>query len=424
MKKIKKSLAVLSFLVLTTACSSGKNETIKIEDNQYYAGFQALDKGEWDTAVSLFEKNLDEQPEDITPYIGMARALIGAGELKTAKETLFKALEMEPETENALFYLGEVSQKLEDYDQAVICYEKLMELRPEDALVKERLIDNLWKTDDNENKYNVSLYIYEQDNSYLQNLLWACSACKDEQKMDAVLELTKDTDQYDPVKALFESYTALKNGDREKAETILFDIDNSEKLFQYGKLYYGECDGQKNLNGLGVGIQKVFGQYGAMVGTWSSGYWDGDCTAWNGKITNMTSRSNGIKRKGKRRESNIYRGIWQAGRPEGEVVHDNSSSLTYDDEAQPYHSGQENTVLHFANGGAQGETVTRRKIYNNYNQRWEDSDNIHHVFVDGKPSLFEIEAYDGKKEVYEAYINGNFVMRYEETMCDCSYIWK
>ena len=94
MKKI--SLAVLSFLVLATACSSGKTKAIKIEDNQYYAGFQALDKGEWDAAVSLFEKGIEQQ-EDTTSYMGMARALIGAGELEKAKETLVRVLEMEPE---------------------------------------------------------------------------------------------------------------------------------------------------------------------------------------------------------------------------------------------------------------------------------------------------------------------------------------
>lgn len=423
MKKIKISLAVLSFLVLAAACSSGKTKAIKIEDNQYYAGFQALDKGEWDAAVSLFEKGIEQQ-EDTTPYMGMARTLIGAGELEKAKETLVKVLEMEPEMENALFYLGEVSQKLEDYSQAVICYEKLMELRPEDTLVKERLMDNLWKTDDNENKYNISLKIYEQDNSYLQNLLWACSVCKDEQKMDEMLELIKDTDQYYPVKALFESYTALKNGDREKAETILFDLENSEKLFQYGTLYYGECDGQKNKDGLGIGIQKVFGKYGVVVGTWSGGYWDGDCTAWSGDITNITSQSNGVERKGKRYQTNIYRGTWREGRPEGEIIHDNWLSLTYDDETQPYHKVQENTVLHFANGGAQGETITQRKYYSNYYQRWEAQDTVHHVFVDGKPSPFEIETSEGKKEVYEAHIDDNRVMYYEETMCECSYIWK
>lgn len=424
MKRMKICLALLSLTLLTTACASKRPKAIKIEDNQYFAGFQALDQGDWDRAAELFQKSVDEQPEDIAPYIGLARARINTGNYKEAEGILKKALEIRPDAENALFYLGEVSQKLEDYDLESECYDKLMDLKPDDNLVKDRMIGAIWKIDDDEKRYDYSVKIYQQDDSYLQNLLWACSASQDESKMDAVLELLKDTNQYYPVKSLFDAYTLLKNGDREGAEAVLFDVENSKKLFECGKLYYGNCDGKKNKNGIGVGIQKVFGQYGAMAGSWKNGYWEGECTAWTGSIANTTSRNNGVERKGKRYEESTYAGTWREGKPEGEIFHNYRCDRIYDDEGQPHHREQENTTLYFENGGAQGETITERLYYSNYKQAWEDQGTkLYHVFLDGKPISFEIETYEGKKEVYEADMNEYGAAFYEEDPCECSYKW-
>lgn len=424
MNKMKKSVVLLSFLLLTTACSSGKTEEIKIEDNRYYPGFQALDQGNWEEAAELFGKNTEEETGDITPYIGLARAQIGADNLEEAKEALIKAAEIDPKAENVLFYLGEVSQKLEDYDLAADCYDSLMELKPEDGIVKERLVDYIWKIDDDEKRYDISLKIYEQDNTYLQNLLWACAAWPDGQKMDSILKLIENTDSYYAVKALYESYQAVKDGDQEKAESILFDNEKAEQLFMVGKLYYGECDSRKNMNGIAVGIQTIFDEKGAIIGNCKDGYWEGECTAWNVDLIKITSRSNGVERKGKGYNSNTYRGLWQKGRPEGEILHELRFSRQYDDEPQPYHTERVSTRLNFSNGGAQGETVTQRFYYSNYKQMWEDMGTIHHVFADGEPTLFEIDTYEGKKEVYEARMNNGHVTGYDESPCDCSYIWK
>lgn len=422
MKKTAFCCILLLALITAGACSS-KTSAVKLEDNANFEAFKALDGGEWEKAIGLFESLTGEADAQAVSYIGLARAQIGAGKLEDARETLNRIADQDQE--NALFYLAEVNCRLEDYSSASDCYYRLMELEPENKTVKDRLCETMWKTKDYGRIYEIAFAMFRQEPEnirYLNQLLKACAILEEGSRSGEVLEALKDTEYYQVVKALTDAFEERKNGNIEGARSLLFDIGKVNLYEKAGSLYYGEYDENGIANGFGVSVQKVFGNPGVMIGNWKNGLWEGECAAWFGMESTATRTVNGIRTEGIHYTMQEYKGIWKEGVPHGKVTESIEYWSVFEGQENRGGHSYEETVLQMVNGMAHGRTVTAY-YYERNGERRLSGETIHE-FKDGKPQPFSAMTQDGERMVYETQADENGeIYHYEEQDCGCEYIW-
>jgi len=93
-----------------------------------YYGFKALEEGRNSDAVSFFNEALKINDEDEMIFYNFARALYNDGQATKADSVLKRALEINPEFEPALMYLGNISRAQGREDLAVDYYEKVINI--------------------------------------------------------------------------------------------------------------------------------------------------------------------------------------------------------------------------------------------------------------------------------------------------------
>jgi tetratricopeptide (TPR) repeat protein len=111
---------------------SGKNGTTQLE-----AGMVALDEKHYSQAIDLFELILSENPSMkeavLKPYtkalLGKASKMVQSDPEK-AEKLLLRAVEFNPESVEGFFQLGLLYVGQENYNQAIIQYNKAAELNP------------------------------------------------------------------------------------------------------------------------------------------------------------------------------------------------------------------------------------------------------------------------------------------------------
>jgi tetratricopeptide (TPR) repeat protein len=91
-----------------------------------YQGLKALEKGNNSEAVRLFNEVLKTDAEDEMIFYNFARALFNDGQYTRADSVLKVALEINPDFEPALMYLGNIAAYRNEADLALKYYERLI----------------------------------------------------------------------------------------------------------------------------------------------------------------------------------------------------------------------------------------------------------------------------------------------------------
>ncbi|MBG0858945.1 MAG: tetratricopeptide repeat protein [Bacteroidales bacterium] len=91
-----------------------------------YIGYQALQAGKPDEAINHFQTALEEGDEDEMIFYNFARALYSTGHHEKADSVLRKGLEMNPESEPVLMYLGNIAKAQKRSDDAAGYYRRLI----------------------------------------------------------------------------------------------------------------------------------------------------------------------------------------------------------------------------------------------------------------------------------------------------------
>ena len=93
-----------------------------------YLGYKALEEGRNQDAIRLFEEALKINDGDEMIFYNFARALFNDGQTTKADSALNEALEINPEFEPALMYLGNIAGEQGKEDKAAEYYEKVISI--------------------------------------------------------------------------------------------------------------------------------------------------------------------------------------------------------------------------------------------------------------------------------------------------------
>ncbi|MFH1416016.1 MAG: tetratricopeptide repeat protein [Elusimicrobiota bacterium] len=125
--KVKKYVilsGVVLFAVSTVFASDRYSELLK-------EGTEAVNAGESQKAETVFSGLIENDPARPEAYFAMAVMYISKGDPKTAKKYLIESLEKESGYAQSYYLLGRVSEKLQEYDDAMRYYLKYIELEPD-----------------------------------------------------------------------------------------------------------------------------------------------------------------------------------------------------------------------------------------------------------------------------------------------------
>jgi tetratricopeptide (TPR) repeat protein len=90
-------------------------------------GYNALIEGRGEEAIRYFEKALIFDDRDEMIYYNYATALYNRGETQKADSALKKSLELNPDFELALMYLGNIARSQNRADEAIAYYDKVIQ---------------------------------------------------------------------------------------------------------------------------------------------------------------------------------------------------------------------------------------------------------------------------------------------------------
>jgi tetratricopeptide (TPR) repeat protein len=91
-----------------------------------FFGYEALQSGNTEDALKYFEKALKINYKDEMIYYNFASALFDDGQTEKADSALIKCLEINPDFEPALMYLGNIAAAQKRTDEAIAYYEKVI----------------------------------------------------------------------------------------------------------------------------------------------------------------------------------------------------------------------------------------------------------------------------------------------------------
>jgi tetratricopeptide (TPR) repeat protein len=93
-----------------------------------YYGYKALEEGRNSDAINFFREALKIVNDDEMIFYNFARALFNEGNIAEADSVLNKALEVNPEFEPALMYLGNIARSHGDGDKAIMFYDRVISI--------------------------------------------------------------------------------------------------------------------------------------------------------------------------------------------------------------------------------------------------------------------------------------------------------
>jgi len=99
---------------------------LKRESTDDYNGYKALTEERYDDAIDYFEKALQVDNKDELIFYNFAAALYNAGHFERADSVLKKGLEVNPDYEPILMYLGNISRNQGKTSEAIFYYEKVI----------------------------------------------------------------------------------------------------------------------------------------------------------------------------------------------------------------------------------------------------------------------------------------------------------
>ncbi len=117
-------------------------------------GMEAQIKGEWKTAVDIFENITSSYPKEKEPFVWLAWAYDWTGQLDKAIASLRRAIEIDPGFAQAFNELGYRYINKGEYQNAVTSFKKYVELRPTEANSHDSLGDAYTRMGEYENALN------------------------------------------------------------------------------------------------------------------------------------------------------------------------------------------------------------------------------------------------------------------------------
>lgn len=99
---------------------------LKRESKEDYLGYLALNEGKTEDAVKYFTKVLESGVQDEMIFYNFAAALIDSGSFNKADSILKKGLEINPDFELILMYLGNIARFQKRDDEAIFYYERVI----------------------------------------------------------------------------------------------------------------------------------------------------------------------------------------------------------------------------------------------------------------------------------------------------------
>jgi tetratricopeptide (TPR) repeat protein len=102
-------------------------------------GWQAIQAGEAERAVSLFQQALASRPNDDLSHFGAGLAAHMLGREDDAERSLKRALVLNSRLTDASKLLGDIEYGLGNVEEAIAAYERVLTERPGDAAIRERL---------------------------------------------------------------------------------------------------------------------------------------------------------------------------------------------------------------------------------------------------------------------------------------------
>jgi tetratricopeptide (TPR) repeat protein len=99
---------------------------IKRKTKDDYSGYVALNEGRNDEAVKYFENAVKIDDRDEMIFYNFAAALYNTGKYQRADSVLKKGLEINPDFELILMYLGNIARSKNKTEEAIAYYEKVI----------------------------------------------------------------------------------------------------------------------------------------------------------------------------------------------------------------------------------------------------------------------------------------------------------
>ena len=118
-----KNLTKFILLFLTALLFSNCAATL------YDQGRSSLDDGQYIQAIAIFKEELKTNPYNYQALRDLGIAELKNNDLQNAEVSLLKAKVIKPGDDETIFYLGMLSEKLGDYDEAIDYYKKCLSLK-------------------------------------------------------------------------------------------------------------------------------------------------------------------------------------------------------------------------------------------------------------------------------------------------------
>ena len=419
MRKITSCILAGVAAIALAGCASQESANNRVGENKYFDSYAYLNEGQWEDAISSFQKQIGRDEPELIALLGLARAQIGAEKWEDANQTLNSGLKRYPADRKLLERAGWTANKLNRYDEAVVHYTVMWQETPKDSRIRMLLVENLWLTTEFDNIYHISLELYKQypdDSEYLKNVLRACSIVGIEGHIQEILDISAGSRYEELTKALYESYEAAKAGQEEQAKDLLFRSELMKELHLNVMFVLGDCGADGKRDGVTVAIWPFFGEPGAIVGRQQNDVWEGMCSAWKSRINEtIYNEWTGNSISGVAHKEVYMDGIWQNGKPEGEYTIKEINYSVYEQNPSYEWYHEDSTKVNFVNGKAEGRTITERR-----DESDESIRQIIHEFKEGKPVPF---SYEDQEDVFEVDIyRGHIYSQKEE--CYHDYIWE
>jgi tetratricopeptide (TPR) repeat protein len=97
----------------------------------FQKGYNAAELKEYDNAILYYQKSIDLNPNNASPYINLGLAYHDKGNLDKAIQVLQKAIDLNPQNSMAFNNLGAAYAAKGNLDKAIELYEKAVEINPE-----------------------------------------------------------------------------------------------------------------------------------------------------------------------------------------------------------------------------------------------------------------------------------------------------
>jgi hypothetical protein len=129
------SVSVLLAMIVSVPLGAQTNATAQTAQQ----GFQALQAGDAERALSLFNQALTSRPDDDVLNLGAGVAAHVLGREDEARLSLKRALQSNPRLADAAKLLGDIEYSLGNLDDAISAYERVLAQNPGNLAVRQRL---------------------------------------------------------------------------------------------------------------------------------------------------------------------------------------------------------------------------------------------------------------------------------------------